>query len=104
MANLLRKNYICIRYKMFNMLTLQNLVKYALEGVAVSVAAFYLTNKKQSFQEILMLGLIAALTFLVLDLFAPLVGAGARHGSGFGIGFNLVGGAEEGEAVEEESL
>jgi ABC-type Co2+ transport system permease subunit len=83
--------------------TLQNLIKYTLEGVAVSVAAFYLTNKKQSIQEILLLGLVAAVTFLVLDLFAPMVGAGARHGSGFGIGFGLVGGAEGGAEEEAEA-
>jgi ABC-type Co2+ transport system permease subunit len=83
--------------------TLQNLIKYALEGIAVSVAAFYLTNKKQSIKEVLMLGLVAAVTFLILDLFAPMVGAGARHGSGFGIGFGMVGGEGEveGEAAEE---
>ena len=86
---------------MFEYLTLENLIKYALEGVAVAVAAFYLTNKKQSVQEVLLLGLVAAVTFLVLDVYAPLVGAGARHGSGFGIGFNLVGGAEE---EEQEQL
>lgn len=80
---------------MFQDLNLQNLVKYLLEGIAVAVAAFYLTNKKQSVQEILMLGLVASATFFILDQFAPLVGMGARHGSGFGIGFNLVGGADE---------
>jgi ABC-type Co2+ transport system permease subunit len=84
--------------------TLQNLIKYALEGIAVAVAAFYLTNKKQSIQEVILLGLVAALTFLVLDLFAPAVGAGARHGSGFGIGFNLVGGEGEEAEVEGEEL
>jgi ABC-type Co2+ transport system permease subunit len=89
---------------MFEYLTLQNLIKYALEGIAVAVAAFYLTNKKQSIQEIVMLGLVAAVTFLILDVYAPLVGAGARHGSGFGIGFNLVGGAEEGAEQDVEEL
>ena len=86
---------------MLENLNLQALIKYLLEGVAVAVAAFYLTSKKQSIQEVLILGLVAAATFLILDQFAPLVGAGARHGSGFGIGFGLVGGAEnEMEDVE----
>ncbi len=83
-------------------LILQNLLKYTLEGIAVSVAAFYLTSKKQSIQEVLILGIIASATFLILDLFAPLVSAGARHGSGFGIGFGMVGGAEEEEEEEED--
>jgi hypothetical protein len=74
------------------MLDTQSLVKYLLEGVAVAAAAFYLTKKKSDLQEILMIALVAAGTFLVLDQFAPAVASGARQGSGFGIGMNLVGG------------
>ena len=77
------------------MLEVHNLVKYLLEGVAVAVAAFYLSKKKSDLQEILMLALVAAGTFLILDQFAPGVASGARQGSGFGIGFNLVGGDEQ---------
>lgn len=74
------------------MLDIQSLVKYVLEGAAVAVAAFYLTQKKTDVQEVLMIALVAAATFAVLDQFAPAVSAGARQGSGFGIGANLVGG------------
>jgi len=74
------------------MLDVQSLVKYLLEGVATAAAAFYLTQKKNNVQEILMIALVAAATFAILDQFAPAVGAGARQGSGFGIGSNLVGG------------
>jgi len=74
------------------MLDIQSLVKYLLEGVAVAAAAFYLTKKKSDVHEILMIALVAAGTFLVLDQFAPAVASGARQGSGFGIGMNLVGG------------
>lgn len=70
----------------------QSLVKYLLEGVAVAAAAFYLTKKKSDLQEVFMIALVAAATFLVLDQFAPAVASGARQGSGFGIGLNLVGG------------
>jgi hypothetical protein len=35
--------------------------------------------------------LTAAATLAVLDLLAPTVGMGARHGAGFGIGASLVG-------------
>ena len=42
-----------------------------------------------------MIGAMAALTFLVLDLFAPNVAAGTRQGSGFGIGYGMVGGQPE---------
>lgn len=77
------------------MLDTQSLVKYLLEGVAVAAAAFYLNRKNTNPQEVLMIGLVAAGTFLVLDQFAPAVGAGARQGSGFGIGANLVGGGDD---------
>ena len=77
------------------MLDTQSLVKYLLEGVAVAAAAFYLTKKKSDVQEILMIALVAAGTFALLDQFAPGVASGARQGSGFGIGANLVGGGED---------
>lgn len=69
-----------------------SLVKYLLEGGAVAVAAFYITQKKTDVKEVLMIALVAAATFAVLDQFSPAVGVGARQGSGFGIGYNLVGG------------
>lgn len=74
-------------------LDLQSVVKYVLEGVAVAVAAYYFTRKRTNPQEVLMLGLVAAATLLVLDTFAPAVAGGARQGAGFGLGYNLVGGA-----------
>jgi len=83
------------------MLDVQSLVKYLLEGVAVAVAAFYLTNKKNNLQEVLMLGVVAAATFLVLDQFAPGVSGGARQGAGFGIGYNLVGGGDDEPFMDE---
>jgi hypothetical protein len=77
------------------MLDAQSLVKYLLEGVATAAAAFYLTQKKTNVQEVLMIALVAATTFAILDQFAPAVSAGARQGSGFGIGSSLVGGAQQ---------
>lgn len=76
-------------------LNVQSLVKYLLEGVAVAAAAFYLNRRNQNVREVAMIGLVAAATFLVLDQFAPLVSLGARQGSGFGIGANLVGGGQD---------
>ena len=82
------------------MIDTQSLLKYALEGLAVAVAAYYLTKKRTDIKEILTIALVAAGTFLILDQFAPGVAAGARQGSGFGIGFGLVGGAEPDEDDE----
>jgi hypothetical protein len=42
-------------------------------------------------EDILLIGMISAATFAVLDLFAPSIGSSVRSGAGFGIGANLVG-------------
>ena len=66
-------------------------VKYALEGLAVAVAAYLLPGKVLKFSEIAMIALVALATFAILDTYAPSVGASARTGAGFGIGAGLVG-------------
>ena len=67
------------------------LVKYALEGLAVAVAAYLLPGKVLKLSEIGMIALTALATFAILDIYAPSVGSSARSGAGFGIGANLVG-------------
>jgi hypothetical protein len=69
----------------------KSLFKYFLEGLAVALAAFYIPKKKMTFTEVIMIAVTAGVTFLVLDLFAPTVGSGARLGAGLGIGFKQVG-------------
>ena len=66
-------------------------VKYALEGLAVAVAAYFLPGKVLKLSEIGMIALVALATFAILDIYAPSVGSSARQGTGFGIGANLVG-------------
>ena len=75
-------------YKMFD---LQSLVKYLLEGLAVAIAAYLIPRKRVDPTEIAMIALTAAAVFAVLDTFAPLVAVSARHGAGFGIGYQQVG-------------
>jgi hypothetical protein len=71
------------------------LVKYALEGLVVAIAAFWLPKfmggKALPLSQIGMIGLVALATFAILDVYAPSVGASARQGAGFGIGAHLVG-------------
>lgn len=71
------------------------LVKYALEGLVVAIAAFWLPKfmggKALPLSQIGMIGLVALATFAILDVYAPSVGASARTGAGFGIGAHLVG-------------
>lgn len=70
-------------------------VKYALEGLVVAIAAFWLPKfmggKSLPLAQIGMIGLVALATFAILDVYAPSVGASARTGAGFGIGAHLVG-------------
>ncbi len=72
------------------------LFKYLIEGLIVIVAAFALPsigkNKSIPWDELLMLGLTAAATFSILDLFAPSVAVSARGGAGLAVGAGLVGG------------
>ncbi len=67
------------------------IVKYAFEGLAVALAAYFFPGKSLRMSEIGMIALTALATFAVLDVYAPSVGASARTGAGFGIGAGLVG-------------
>jgi len=71
------------------MFDVNSLVKYILEGIAVAIAAFYIPRRNVDPKEIAMIALTAAAAFAVLDMFSPGVAAGARQGTGFGIGYNI---------------
>lgn len=70
---------------------IMNMLKYGLEGLAVAVAAYYIPKREVRLQEVLMIALTAAVTFMLLDTLAPEIGIGARSGAGFGIGASAVG-------------
>lgn len=78
---------------MLMMNLVQLAIKYAIVGVAVALAAVAIPRRSLNASEIAALGATAGASFLVLDMFAPNVGMGARQGAGFGIGSALVGGA-----------
>lgn len=81
---------------------MSQIVKYLLEGLAVSMASHLVAGNKLNIQEITLLGLTAAAVFMVLELYAPSIVAGARQGAGFGIGMNMVGGfADDAEGEDE---
>jgi hypothetical protein len=65
--------------------------KYFFEGLVVAFAAFFIPGKKMEAQEVIVIGIVAAATFSVLDLFAPSISTQVRNGAGFGVGMNLVG-------------
>tara|TARA_B100000242_G_C42851938_1_gene395544 strand:- start:156 stop:410 length:255 start_codon:yes stop_codon:yes gene_type:complete len=67
------------------------MLKYFVEGLVVAVAAWVMPGKKSDPVDVICLGLVAAATFSLLDLFAPSVAVSARSGAGMGVGANLVG-------------
>jgi hypothetical protein len=66
-------------------------IKYLMEGLVVGLVAYLLPSKGMDAKEALMIALVGAAMFAVLDLMAPSIGASARNGAGLGLGFGLVG-------------
>lgn len=66
-------------------------LKYIIEGIMVAIAAYAIPNKSLKVDEILLIALVAAATFSILDAYIPSMAVAARSGAGFGIGGNLVG-------------
>lgn len=71
-------------------------LKYFLEGFVIAICAFYTplffkTNiKPLSFLEVTSIALTISLTLLVLDMFSQRTAAGARFGTGLGIGSKVM--------------
>ena len=66
-------------------------IKYLVEGIMVAIAAYAIPKKALNVEEIIIIALMAAATFSVLDVFVPSIASSARGGAGLGIGANLVG-------------
>jgi ABC-type Co2+ transport system permease subunit len=66
-------------------------IKYLIEGLMVSIAAFAIPKRSLNFEEIIALALTAAATFAILDTYIPSMGVSAKQGAAAGIGLNLVG-------------
>ena len=74
---------------------LNKVTKYALNGLVIAFASSILPKNKLNIEEVLMLALIAAATFAILDNFLTDeykdISNYARQGAGLGIGLKLVG-------------
>jgi ABC-type Co2+ transport system permease subunit len=78
--------------EMFNTNELiKRVIKYIVEGLMVSVAAYVIPKRSMNLEEIACLALTAAATFAILDTYIPSMGVSARQGTGLGIGLNLSG-------------
>lgn len=65
-------------------------VKYIVQGLAVSVASMLLLKKNADLGAVTTLGLVSASVFAVLDLFLPAAGAASRQGVGLASGFQMM--------------
>ena len=65
-------------------------LKYFVEGLIVALAAYVIPSKRLRLDETLLIALVAAATFSILDTYLPSLAVSARSGAGFGIGANLV--------------
>lgn len=70
---------------------LPNVLKYILEGIAISLAVSLVSRKQRNPKEFIMTALSGAVMFALLDRFAPKVSVGSRFGAGFGLGAKHVG-------------
>lgn len=83
---------------------MSEVVKYLLEGVAVALAAYYIPGKNTNPRAVFFIALTAAVTFAIIDKFAPLVSGGTRQGAGFGIGLSHVGGSQVKQIGRERGI
>jgi hypothetical protein len=67
-------------------------IKYLVEGIMVAIVAFSIPKKNLNIEEVVIIGLTAAATFAILDVFSPSIGAASRNGVGMSVGFGLTGG------------
>ena len=71
---------------------LNRLIKYLVEGLSIALIAMWIPKKTSlHMDEVVMLGVSAAVIFALLDFVSPSISFTARQGAGFGIGANLVG-------------
>jgi ABC-type Co2+ transport system permease subunit len=77
---------------MFNVAELiKRVIKYMIEGLIISVAAYVIPKRSLNLEEIALLALTAAATFAILDTYIPSMGVSARQGTGLGLGLHIAG-------------
>jgi ABC-type Co2+ transport system permease subunit len=77
---------------MFNVAELiKRVIKYMIEGLIISVAAYAIPKRSLNLEEIALLALTAAATFAILDTYIPSMGVSARQGTGLGVGLHIAG-------------
>ena len=70
---------------------LTRILKYLIMGLTIGLVAVLLPSRSMTFQEVVLLALIAASIFALLDLTLPAVASSAQFGVGAGAGLALMG-------------
>jgi len=81
-----------MHFESFTTLTFSLILAYVLEGLAITAAIYLISKKSLTLSKLSMIFSSITGTIILLDILAPKIGTGARHGYGFGTGFNLIGG------------
>jgi ABC-type Co2+ transport system permease subunit len=68
----------------------KRVVKFLVLGGVVAVAALLIQRKLKA-EEVIMLSLVSAATFALLEMYAPSVSPHVHQGAGLGIGLGMVG-------------
>jgi hypothetical protein len=71
--------------------SVKRLIRYLLEGIAVSLAAHLVGKNKLDIQTIVLLGVTASAVLSILDVFSPTIGSATRSGAGLGLGAGISG-------------
>ena len=69
---------------------LKRLLKYIIEGLVVAIAGYYIPAKKPAISEIIIIALVAASTFAILEVYMPDAYMASRLGFGFQTGRNII--------------
>mgnify|MGYP000866014778 CR=1 FL=1 len=64
--------------------------RYLIQGFVVAIAGYYIPSKKPEWNELIMISLVAASTFAILEIYMPDAYLAARFGFGFATGSNLI--------------
>jgi hypothetical protein len=58
-----------LKSKIIKKLTFDNIIKYVIEGIVVGLAVYYIPQRKMVQNEILIIAVMASISFFILDLY-----------------------------------
>jgi hypothetical protein len=71
--------------------TVKRALKYLIEWFAISLALKFIPSQKVDLKEIIMVAIVGAIVFALLDMYSPAVSDTARKSTGVAIGLRTLG-------------